>query len=99
MTNNASPAGEKREYPIGGYAPGSYQQHCSCGTTFLGDKRAFQCEPCALRDEVTHKWIIEILDFVAQNNGIEKTGDQLYNEYNKVRFDKIIKELKTPTNG
>lgn len=40
-----------KKYPIAGYAPGGYQRTCaSCSTLFLGDKRAFQCEPCAVRD-------------------------------------------------
>lgn len=37
-----------KQYPIAGYAPGSYQCKCAdCGVTFSGDKRATQCEPCA----------------------------------------------------
>lgn len=39
-----------REYPIGGYAPGSYQHICvTCDNLFLGDKRAVQCETCAVK--------------------------------------------------
>lgn len=39
----------EKKYPIGGYATGSYQCHCAtCGGGFIGDKRAYQCEPCAL---------------------------------------------------
>ena len=39
----------KIKYPIGGYAPGNYQCICeSCGEKFIGDKRAVQCEPCAI---------------------------------------------------
>lgn len=42
---------EEKKYPIGGYAPGNYQCHCgTCGGGFIGDKRAYQCEPCAVRD-------------------------------------------------
>lgn len=38
-----------RKYPIGGYAPGGYQNKCcNCGKMFIGDKRAIQCEPCAV---------------------------------------------------
>jgi hypothetical protein len=39
----------EKKYPIGGYAPGNY--HCLCATCelwFDGDKRATQCETCAL---------------------------------------------------
>lgn len=41
----------EKKYPIGGYAPGSYHCHCAtCGGGFVGDKRSYQCEPCALND-------------------------------------------------
>lgn len=40
----------EKEYPIGCYAPGNYQCKCiSCKDVFIGDKRAVQCEPCALK--------------------------------------------------
>lgn len=40
---------EDKKYPIGGYAPGNYTcKCCICGNTFRGDKRAVQCEPCAI---------------------------------------------------
>lgn len=39
--------GEK--YPIGGYAPGNYYCTCCiCGSQFQGDKRAVECESCAV---------------------------------------------------
>jgi len=39
----------EKKYPIGGYAPGNYHNRCgTCNRSFFGDKRAFQCEPCAL---------------------------------------------------
>jgi len=42
----------EKEYPIGGYAPGNYFCHCcTCGKQFNGDKRAVQCEPCAVADK------------------------------------------------
>ena len=38
------------KYPIGGYAPGYYSCTCvTCKSTFQGDKRAVQCEPCAIK--------------------------------------------------
>jgi hypothetical protein len=41
---------EEPKYPIGGYAPGNYMCNCStCKTQFQGDKRAVQCEPCAIK--------------------------------------------------
>lgn len=40
----------KINYPVLGYAPGNYMCTCAnCKTTFQGDKRAVQCELCALR--------------------------------------------------
>ncbi len=43
---------EERKYPIGGFAPGNYTCKCvSCGISFHGDKRAVQCELCALEAE------------------------------------------------
>lgn len=39
------------KYPIGGYAPGNYFCTCCiCGDQFQGDKRAVQCEPCAVKE-------------------------------------------------
>jgi len=41
---------EELKYPIGGYAPGNYMCNCTtCKTQFIGDKRAVQCEPCAVK--------------------------------------------------
>lgn len=43
---------KEKKYPIGGYAPGNYYCKCSsCGYEFQGDKRAVQCEPCAVADK------------------------------------------------
>lgn len=40
---------EDKKYPIGGYAPGNYMHRCcDCGVVFTGDKRAVQCESCAV---------------------------------------------------
>jgi hypothetical protein len=40
---------QEKKYPIGGYAPGNYHNRCcTCEKSFFGDKRATQCEPCAL---------------------------------------------------
>jgi hypothetical protein len=39
-----------KQYPIGGYAPGYYSCTCvTCKKEFTGDKRAVQCEPCAIQ--------------------------------------------------
>jgi hypothetical protein len=43
------PQEEPKQYPIGGYAPGNYYCNCiTCKQQFFGDKRAVQCEPCAI---------------------------------------------------
>lgn len=37
-----------KQYPIGGFAPGNYENICvTCKSHFLGDKLARQCERCA----------------------------------------------------
>lgn len=37
------------EFPIGGFAPGRYSVVCgTCRRRFDGDKRSYQCLPCAL---------------------------------------------------
>lgn len=42
----------ENKYPIGGYAPGNYHcKCCTCGNQFTGDKRAVQCEPCAVAEK------------------------------------------------
>jgi len=46
---------ESKQYPIGGYAPGYYDCTCTtCKIKFTGDKRAFQCEPCAIKTTQEH---------------------------------------------
>ena len=48
-----SPSEQKVNYPIGGFAPGQYWNKCAfCGETFMGDKRAWNCEPCAINGMV-----------------------------------------------
>lgn len=43
---------QDKQYPIGGYAPGNYScKCCVCGAKFFGDKRAVECEPCAMKDK------------------------------------------------
>jgi hypothetical protein len=50
MNENVSVATKRYEnnrYPIGGFAPGNYINRCtSCGSDFVGDKLARQCELC-----------------------------------------------------
>jgi len=69
-----------QQYPIGGYAPGHYMCKCvSCKKEFTGDKRATQCEPCA----------IEMVNINIKTNSIggveietdEKAAENIYNEF------------------
>jgi hypothetical protein len=40
---------KESKYPIGGFATGNYMCNCTtCKKQFMGDKRAVQCEPCAI---------------------------------------------------
>ncbi|WP_024351053.1 hypothetical protein [Aurantimonas coralicida] len=37
------------EFPLGGFSPGRYNVVCrSCARRFNGDKRSYQCLPCAV---------------------------------------------------
>ena len=70
---------EEKKYPIGGYAPGSYLCHCgSCDKQFMGDKRAFQCAPCAVADKDAFDKLTpqEQEEFVKKNI-------EIYNEFLK----------------
>lgn len=78
------PQEEPKQYPIGGYAPGYYSCTCvTCKTEFMGDKRAVQCEPCAI-EMVSIK--------IVENNGsyqiekpeqetLEEAADRLAKKY------------------
>jgi hypothetical protein len=45
----------KIKYPIQGFAPGNYASTCvSCKESFNGDKRSYQCEPCAINSLVEY---------------------------------------------
>jgi hypothetical protein len=73
---------EKPKYPIGGYAPGNYMCNCStCKTQFQGDKRAVQCEPCAIK--MIQKQ--HLIDIMKQD---EELG--MYDE----TFDEYLQRLK-----
>lgn len=40
------------KYPMGGFAPGNHSNNCIvCGTLFLGDINATECEPCGVKFE------------------------------------------------
>jgi hypothetical protein len=65
------PQEEPKKYPIGGYAPGFYSCKCvTCKKEFMGDKRAVQCEPCAIKITGTN----------------EESWDNIYEEYGKDEY-------------
>lgn len=90
------------EYPMGGYAPGPYMNTChSCGTEFLGDKRALCCEPCGVQQVLWEQHVTHILDFVVDKANIpEVTGKDLLDMYRKSIYDKFIsQQTKTQSDG
>jgi hypothetical protein len=81
---------EPKQYPIGGYAPGYYSCTCiTCKKEFTGDKRAVQCEPCAIEMiQEEPKEELELKDFetgdildVLNMGNVEylSNGDIIYN--------------------
>lgn len=49
MTNTETVSTERKVWPLGGYAPGHYQNNCvGCGKDFIGDKRSVECLECAV---------------------------------------------------
>lgn len=69
-----------KKYPIGGYAPGSYQcTCCTCGGGFFGDKGAVQCEPCALNDRAK----FDALTPSEQDALLKKNAEAFREWYNK----------------
>lgn len=60
---------EPTQYPIGGFAPGSYWCNCvTCKDKFIGDKRAVQCEPCAIE-------MVNIKVKINEQGGIESVKE------------------------
>jgi hypothetical protein len=71
------PKEEPKQCPIGGFAPGYYARNCiTCKTHFFGDKRAVQCEPCAIK--ITKR---EEPNGCIGNNGPDDSG------LNEIRLD------------
>lgn len=78
---------EEFKYPIGGYAPGNYMCNCStCEKQFIGDKRAVQCEPCAI--EMTKK---ETFEEYLQNLKDRRTEDSY--KYTDEDFENYIHHI------
>lgn len=67
----------KIKYPIGGFAPGNYNNNCvNCGEPFVGDKRAVQCEVCAI-NSLIESHDIAILKLYTLEKEKEKEEDKL----------------------
>jgi hypothetical protein len=92
----------ENNYPIGGYAPGNYICTCAtCKTNFKGDKRAVQCEPCALAGKAEYDALSddqraqldiknneafrEIYYQIMSSNGMLKNGQN-----NTIKADKMV---------
>ena len=92
MTHNIIPQEEPKQYPIGGYAPGYYSCTCvTCKTEFMGDKRAVQCEPCAI-EMVSIK--------IVENNGsyqIEKPKQETLEEAAEKNYENKTSQIPVPT--
>lgn len=65
------------KYPIIGYAPGSYYCRCAtCGDQFTGDKKAVQCQPCAINMlQESHEKIKDSLEAAKMALRAIETGD------------------------
>ena len=60
---------EPAQSPIGGFAPGSYWCNCvTCKEKFMGDKKAVQCEPCAIE-------MVNIKVKINEQGGIESVKE------------------------
>lgn len=65
---------EPTQYPIGGFAPGSYWCNCvTCKEKFMGDKKAVQCEPCAIE-------MVNIKVKINEQGGIETIKEETLEE-------------------
>ena len=86
---------EHKQYPIGGYAPGNYMCNCStCKTRFQGDKRAVQCEPCAIemtKKETFEEYLQRLKDRRTEDN--YKYTDEDFENYIHHIFDCYEKNI------
>lgn len=72
------------KYPIGSYAPGNYTCSCiTCKSEFVGDKRAVQCEQCAIA--MTHELRYstdDVLDIIQYTKHLQyMNGSKPQNEF------------------
>lgn len=86
---------ESKQYPIGGYAPGNYMCNCStCKKQFIGDKRAVQCEPCAIemtKKETFEEYLQRLKDRRTEDN--YKYTDEDFENYIHHIFDCYEKNI------
>lgn len=98
----------KIKYPIGGFAPGQYQNECvDCKETFVGDKYSRQCEPCAINaiNDSNRQAIAELRQIKAalknikfSNDAINKAlgdtqGDHVNDSFSSGKdYDKLFKD-------
>jgi hypothetical protein len=83
-----------RQYPIGGYAPGHYRCKCvTCKETFTGDKRAVQCEPCAVETTKPDWEQLRGADLDKPFTGWDKAKEKTLEEAAKKSFREIWTSL------
>lgn len=76
----------KIKYPIGGFAPGHYNNKCcTCKEDFMGDKYARQCEPCGI-NSVNESNTIALARLHKLEKGLKEIDDILGGE----RIKKIL---------
>ena len=69
------------EYPVGGYAPGSYQNNCyTCQQDFIGDKYSRQCEACGI-NSVNKKHN----EYYKKYNDLKNSVSIIINEITKIK--------------
>jgi len=100
---------EPKQYPIGGYAPGNYYCTCvTCKIMFQGDKRAVQCEPCAIKttqEEPKQETLEEAAERLIKLNrqdafyeGAKWQAERMYNEEEVIqlliKFNQEIQEVE-----
>jgi hypothetical protein len=80
---------EEPKYPIGGYAPGNYMCYCStCKIEFQGDKRACQCESCAVamtKEENSIEAKQRAKNYMSLKGALEPKQERMYSQED-VRF-------------
>lgn len=77
----------ERRAALGGYAPGNYMCRCAiCEGEFTGDKRAFQCWPCAKKASDRAALVEGLAKAIAEAEGWawDRTEDMHKQDYRNV---------------